>query len=136
MTFWSQAVDWAGRRDEPPKQLMSHLVRLAVYLAQLDAEGLQLLEAVAPFAGSDFNFQNLVEQLERLAPENTAEVTRILALALTANKPNYDIDDRLKNLLRFLVAHGQRDAVLGFIEILRQSLPNMLEFFEEITLAA
>ncbi|HEY3778674.1 MAG TPA: hypothetical protein VGL35_11515 [Rhizomicrobium sp.] len=130
LAFWSLSAEWSARQAEPPKQLLSHLGRLAVYLSRIDAKGRQLLEAVAPYVGTDYNFHILVEQLDRLAPENTAAVTGVLGHILASNKPDYDMEDRFKNLLRFLAAHGHRAAVLGYIE---QLMPGMLPFFEEIS---
>jgi hypothetical protein len=130
--FWSTALEWAKRQTTPPKRLLSHLARLVVYLPALDAESTRLLDAVAPFVGTDFVFQIFIEQLSRLAKENPAEVSRILGLTLESNKPNYDMDDRLRELLRSLAAQGQRLAVLGYIDQLMKSLPNMLEFYTEV----
>ena len=130
--FWSATLEWAKRQAAPPKRLLSHLARLAVYLPTLDAKSTLLLDAVAPFVGTDFAFQIFVEELSRLARDNPAEVSRILGLSLESNKPNYDLDNRLKELLRSLAAQGQRSAVLGYINQLMKSLPGMLEFYTEI----
>lgn len=130
--FWSAALEWARRQAVPQKQLLSHLVRLAVYLPTLDAKTTPLLDAVAPFVGTDYVFQIFVEELARLAKENPAEVSRILGLSLETSKPNYDMDNKLKELLRSLAAQGQRPAVLGYINQLMKSLPGMLEFYNEI----
>jgi hypothetical protein len=132
LDFWASAIAWAQNQNEAPKTLLSHLGRLAVYLNVLDAKTAPLLAAVVPSAGHDFNFQIVIEELSRLAPGNPAEASRILGLMLAGGKPNYDVDDRLKTLLRFLAAHGERAAVLEYANQLIQSLPGMLAFYEEV----
>lgn len=133
--FWSATLEWAKRQAAPPKRLLSHLARLAVYLPTLDAESTPLLDAVAPFVETDFAFQIWIEELSRLAKDNPAEVSRILGLSLRSNKPNYDLNNRLKELLRSLAAQGQRPAVLVYIDQLMKSLPEMLEFYKEVASA-
>ena len=132
LEFWTKATAWAQYQKETPKTLLSHLGRLAVYLNSLDAKTAPLLAAVVPHAGTDYNFQIVVEELSRLAPGNPAEASQILGLMLTAARPNYDMEDRLKTLLRFLAGHGERAAVLEYANQLMQSLPDMLVFYQEI----
>ena len=133
LAFWRQSLIWVGQQPQAPKRLLSHLARLAVHITDFDAEAIQLLDPVAPYAGTDFNFQIVIEELGRLAPQNPAEASRLLGLSLAVTRPNYDMDDRLKKLLHYLADQGQRPAVLEYVNQLTNSLPGMLEFFDELS---
>lgn len=133
LAFWSEAVDWARQQSEKPKSLLSHLGRLAIYITDIDAKVFSLLNAVAPFVGVDFNYYEFIKELTRLAPQYPVEVSDILGVALRSSKPNYDMNNHLKNLLGVLAGCGQRAAVLEYINQLMQTLPNMLEFYGEIS---
>jgi hypothetical protein len=74
-----------------------------------------------------------VEELSRLAATNSDATNAVLGRALAASQPNYDMEDRLKNLLRYLAAHGHRADVLIYSQQLLNTLPGILGFYEEIS---
>jgi translation initiation factor IF-2 len=49
-----------------------------------------------------------------------------------ANTPNFDLDDKLKDLLKKLYKMGFQREVLGLIDKLRKTLPDMVAFYKEI----
>jgi hypothetical protein len=133
LAFWNRALEWANMQPQMPRGVLAHLGRLTVHLRRLGAQAAQLLGAVAPYVGTDFDFQVFVEELARLAPENPAEAARILGLSLGAAKPTYDVDNHLKTLLQYLADHGQRPTVLNYVNELLNTLPGMQDFFKELS---
>jgi hypothetical protein len=135
IAFWDNAIIWARTQNNTARGLLAHLNRLSVHLVDLNPEAEGLLGAVVPYAGNEYEFQIVVEQLLRLAPENPAAATRLLGALIAANKPGFDFDDHLKNLLRALAQHGDRVKVLEYINQLTQNLPGMLTLYQEISQA-
>jgi hypothetical protein len=123
-----------SRRGAITRTLLSTLSRLSSYLTSVGQREKELLLAVAPHVGVNYNADQFIEELDRLADENTVEVSGVLDEMLKAYKPDYDFEDRFKNLLRKLAnCESTRIDALRLAEQLVGRLPGMVEFYEEIT---
>jgi hypothetical protein len=105
---------------------------LASYFQTLDERNKSLLLAVAPFVHSDYNTDNLVEELSRLVESNPSGVVEILDRVLEGGTPDFDLDDKLKELIKKLASLGYRGDAIRFVEKLRRTLPGMLEFYKNL----
>jgi len=132
--FWYECVTRTGKSVPPPAHLLSMLSRLSSYLISLGQRERELLLAVAPHVGVSYNADQFIEELDRLADANPIEVSEVLDEMLKAYKPDYDFEDRLKNLLRKLAnCQSTRIDALRLAEQLVGRLSGMVEFYKEIT---
>lgn len=132
--FWYECVTRTRDVVPSPAPLLSTLSRLSSYLTSVGQREKELLLAVAPHVGVNYNADQFIEELDRLADENTVEVSGVLDEMLKAYKPDYDFEDRFKNLLRKLAnCESTRIDALRLAEQLVGRLPGMVEFYEEIT---
>jgi len=117
-----------------PVRLLSTLSRLTPYVTTLGRQEETLLRAVAPHVGVEYNAEDFIKQLDRLADDSPAAVSRVLVAVLAEYKPDYDFEDRLKNLLRKLALRQEtRNDALRLAEQLVGRLSGMVEFYQEIT---
>lgn len=130
--FWERAVAWASEQPQVPEQTLSRLSVLAVHLTTIGSREATILEAVAPYVGTGHNQFEFVEELLRLAPENHVQVTAVLEKMLSSHVPDYDYEDRLKQLLELLASKGHRDTVMLQAERLRH-LPGIQELYSKLT---
>jgi hypothetical protein len=132
--FWYECVTRTRDVVPSPAPLLSTLSRLSSYLTSVGQREKELLLAVAPHVGVNYNADQFIEELDRLADENPVEVSGVLDEMLKAYKPDYDFEDRLKNLLRRLAnCESTRIDALRLAEQLVGRLPGMVEFYKEIT---
>jgi hypothetical protein len=132
--FWYECVTRTRGVSPEPSQLLSTLSHLSCYLTSVDEREEELLLAVAPYVGVNYNADQFVEQLARLVDDNPVEVSRVLDKMLKAYKPDYDFEDRLKNLLRSLAdCESTRIDALRLAEQLVGQLPGMVEVYKELT---
>jgi len=80
-------------------RLLSTLSRLTPYVTTLGRQEETLLRAVAPHVGVEYNAEDFIKQLDRLADDSPAAVSRVLVAVLAEYKPDYDFEDRLKKPL-------------------------------------
>jgi hypothetical protein len=133
--FWAACNDWALIQKKQPAQLLSSLSHLASYFETLDERNKSLLVAVAPFVHSDYNTDSLIEELSRLVDTNPAGVVEVLDRMLEGGTPDFDLDDKLKKLIKTIASLGYRADAMRFVEKLRRTLPGMLEFYQELVSA-
>lgn len=132
LAFWEKALAWASHQEKAPDSLFARLALLAPFLKTLDQRGKTLLLGVAPFVHTDYATDHMVEELDRLADDNSAAATEIMERMFEANTPNFDMDDKIKKLLRKLYDKGHHAEVLRCIEGLKKTLPGMLEFYKTL----
>jgi hypothetical protein len=132
LAFWEKCLVWTKAQPEASANLHSRLSRLAPYLTTLDERAKGLLLGVVPYVHTDYSTDQMIEELARLADTNPAATMELLERMFEANTPNYDMDDKLKELLHKLAGMGYRAAVLRCIEKLRETLPGMIEFYKQI----
>ncbi len=132
LEFWKASLSWAKAQPQLPQALLSRLSRLAPYLSTLDQNARSILLDVAPYVHSDYSTDQMIEELARLANSNPAATVELLDRMFEANTPNFDLDDKLKGLLKKLYGLGHHAEVIRIIEKLRKSLPDMLSFYKEL----
>ena len=132
LEFWAACIEWARPLKVPPARLLSSLSHLASYFQTLDERNKGLLLAVAPFVHSDYNTDNLVEELSRLVDTNPVGVVEVLGRLLEGGTPDFDLDDKLKKLIKKLASLGYRGDAIRFAEKLRRTLPGMLQFYKDL----
>jgi hypothetical protein len=132
LAFWEAALAWASAQPVRAETLLARLSRLAPYLSALDDRARSLLLDVISYVHSDYSTDQMVEELARLADSNPAGTIELLDKMFEANTPNFDLEDKLKDLLKRLYEMGFQREVLRLIEKLRKTLPDMLNFYKEL----
>jgi hypothetical protein len=119
LAFWGRSLEWAQRQGQVPSRLLSTLSLLATYITKVGPDECRLLEAVAPHVHVGHEAYAFIAELLRLAPQDPEAITKVVGSMIGAHVPEYDYQDRLRSLLEFLSAHGQRDAVIVMSDRLR-----------------
>lgn len=132
LTFWGRTLEWARRQTPAPAGVLSTLSLLAGHITTLGTEEQRLLEAVAPHVHVGHEGYEFTGELLRLAPQDPSAIAKILQSMIAAHVPDYDYQDRLQSLLRFLAEHGQREAVIVLSDPLRQ-LSGIETLFKSLT---
>lgn len=131
LQFLDQCITWSRTLSEPPKRLLSSLSRLSCYLQSLTSREREWLLAVAPHVKVGYYDHFFLEELDRLADENIAEVSAVMKAFLDSHIPDYDFEDRLMSILNKLAQHGRRNEAIAFSERLRH-LPGMIQFYTRL----
>ena len=84
------------------------------------------------YVHADYSTDRMIEELARLADSNPAGTIELLDRMFEANTPNFDLDNKLRGLLKKLYGMGFQGEVLRIIEKLRKTLPDMLSFYKEL----
>jgi hypothetical protein len=132
LTFWSRTFEWAQHQTQVPDRFLSTLSLLATHIRTLGRDERRLLEDVAPHVCAGYEAYEFVAELLRLAAQDPAAITTVLQSMVAAHAPDYDYEDRLRSLLEFLAAHGEREAVILTSNQLRH-LPGIATLFKSLT---
>lgn len=130
--FWEKCVTWAEDLAEPPKVLLSRLSRLICYVSELANREIRLLLAVAHYVDIEYHADTFINELDRLLEHNPENVSLILGKVLETYQPDFDYEDRLKNLLIKLAQFGRRDDALRYLDHVRR-LPGVDQLFKQLT---
>jgi hypothetical protein len=131
LAFWGRMLEWTQQQKQVPTRLLSTLSLLATYITALRPEERRLLEAVAPHVHVGHEAYEFIAELLRLASKDAAAIANLLQSMLAAHLPDYDYEDRLRSLLEFLAAHGERGAVILLSNKLRH-LPGIATLFNSL----
>jgi hypothetical protein len=131
LAYWEAALGWARAQRTVNETLLSRLSRLAPYFSALDGRAKSLLLGVIGYVHSDYSTDQTIEQLDRLVDSTPAGV-ELLDKMFEANTSNFDLDNKLKGLLKKLYVMGLQLEVLRIIEKLQKTLPDMLSFYKEL----
>jgi hypothetical protein len=85
---------------------------LATHITRIEQRERNLLKAVAPHVHVGHETYEFVAELLRLAQQEPTTIAEVLQLMVDAHPPDYDYQDRLASLLKFLAEHGQKDRVI------------------------
>jgi hypothetical protein len=132
LAFWDRSLAWAQRQPQVPARLLSMSGLLATHIRTLGVRERRFLETVAPHVHVGHETYEFLAELLRLAPQDPPAITKILQLMIDAHPPDYDYQDRLRSLLEFLAAHGQRDTVILLSNQLRH-LEGVQALFKRLT---
>jgi hypothetical protein len=132
LVFWDRCITWSQSQTTVPASLLSALSGLATYIVAVDEGGRRLLLAVAPHVGIGHHTYEFVDELLRLAEQNSVVVADVLGAMIEARVPEYDYEDRLHKLLKILAAKGKKNEVLRLLDRLL-SLPGMHDLYNELT---
>ena len=136
LAFWERAIATLDADGETRAELRSNLSRLAIYIRAIGEREKALLLAVAPYVQSNYNANEFVGELIRLADLDSDTVSKVLGAMLTGSLPTFDLDDKLKNLLKKLAASGNKLDVIAYAEALQKQLPGMVAFYMELVSGA
>lgn len=131
--FWEKCLGWCGNAGEAPSRLLSSLSRLSCYIQALDEREKTLLDAVAPYANTNYNVDMFLEELDRLADIDPAVIGGIFQRVIETYKPTFDFRDRLKSLIQKLSGYGLREQALRISNDLRH-IEGMPALFEQLSL--
>jgi len=132
LSFWDRSLAWLQNQPKVPARLLSLLSLLAAHITTIGARERHLLEAVAPHVHVGHESYEFIAELLRLAPQDPAAVTEVFQSMLAAHRPEYDYQDRLRSLLEYLAAHGQREAAILISDRLRH-LEGVQALFKSLT---
>lgn len=130
--FWEKCVTWAEALAEPPMVLLSRLSHLICYVDTLSDREIKLLLAVAPYIDVEYHADTFIEELDRLLEQDPEKVSLVLGRALDSYQPDFDYEDRLKNLLIKLAKSGRREDALRHLDRVRR-LPGVDQLFKQLT---
>jgi len=105
---------------------------MATYIAEIGERERQLLRSVAPLVHVGHETYEFVADLLRLAPLEPATITDVLQMMVDAHVPEYDYQDRLSSLLKFLAENGQADRVIVISNKLRH-LEGAQQLYKNLT---
>lgn len=131
LTFAGRTLERAQHQKEAPPRLLAALSQLTTYITTLGLDERRLLEAVAPHLRDGHEAYEFIAELHRLASQDPAAITTVLQSMIASHALDYDYEDRLRSLLEYLAAHGQREAVIGMTDRLRH-LPGVQTFFKNL----
>lgn len=132
LCFWEKCVTWAEALARPPKVLLSRLSQLICYVSALADREIKLLLAVAPYIDVEYHADTFIEELDRLLEQDPATVSIVLGKVLETYQPDFDYEDRLKNLLKKLAQSGRLDDALHYLDRVRR-LPGIDQLFKQLT---
>ncbi len=133
LDFLRYCMAWQKQTGEDSADLLQHLARLVVYLRTIGKEEVEWLDRLAAHVGRDFSAFEFSEQLIRLLPQNPPAIAAAFERMVDTQVPYSDYKDRMKELLRELSRHGERERSVKIADKLR-SIRGMAEIYEELRL--
>jgi hypothetical protein len=112
LSFWERTLHWSEHHQDVSARTLSTSSLLATHIAKIEQRERNLLKAVAPHVHVGHETYEFVAELLRLAQLEPATIAEVLQSMVNAHPPDYDYQDRLASLLKFLAEHGQKDRVI------------------------
>jgi hypothetical protein len=112
LSFWERILDWSEHHQDVSARTLSTSSLLATHITTIEQRERNLLKAVAPHVHVGHETYEFVAELLRLAQQEPTTIAEVLQLMVDAHPPDYDYQDRLASLLKFLAEHGQKDRVI------------------------
>jgi hypothetical protein len=132
MLFWRSCVEWSHKRENASGDLLATLARFSAILDCMDDATRPLLLASAPYVDVGIDIHGLVNSLGRFVESDADGVVEVLRSAVTARRPTFDYEGKLRKLLTELVRMGKRADVFSLMDDL-DLIPGMTEFYRELT---
>ena len=131
ITFWRRCVDWSRESPNASNDVLATLADFSTSLDRLDETTKPLVLASAPHIDVGIDMHGLVDSLLRFADANPDDVIEVLRTAVTARRPTFDYEGKLRGLLTRLVANGKGADVFSLLEAVGQ-VPGMTEFYKQL----
>ncbi len=116
LALWKAISDSADPNSDEGKAILSRLSMWSVFISELDAQVMELLEKLVPFADNEYNAYILVEELKRLVDKYPQEVAEIFWKMMSGCAPTYqqeDVEYILTKLFKFgLPVRDQANAIV------------------------
>jgi len=133
LEFWNKCVAWANSLNIKPAKFLSELSLLSCYVNTITDYEYNLLIAVAPYIGDEYNGDIFIKQIIRLTEQDQdiEKICQILDLVFESFKPDIDYEDRLSGLMSVLAKRGKIDKALIYTDKLRY-LDGFSRLFESL----
>jgi hypothetical protein len=112
LSLWERILDWSEHHQEVSARTLSASSLLATHIKGIGPRERKLLKTVAPHVHVGHETYEFVAELLRLAPQEPTTIAEVLQSMVDAHPPDYDYQDRLATLLKFLAEHGQKERVI------------------------
>lgn len=103
--LWPLLTDAADFSTREGRALASSLCRWSAFVDHLDAESMELLLKIAPYADESYNSRELLENLARLSEKQPFEANEIWLEILKRSAPTYP-EKPIRQILTNLIAEG------------------------------
>ena len=103
--LWPLLTDAADFSTREGRALASSLCRWSAFVDHLDAENMELLLKIAPYADESYNARDLLESLARLSEKQPFEANKIWLKILERSSPTYP-EKPIRQILTSLIAEG------------------------------
>lgn len=105
LELWSRLLGVIDTSSREGRQLASKLCVWFVFVDEVNEENKQLLLAIAPFAGEEYNSHDLIESIARISERQPAEAYEIWRRLLEGAKPDFP-EEAIRSALTNLVKAG------------------------------
>ena len=105
--LWPLLTDAADFSTREGRTLASNLCRWSAFVDHLDAESMELLLKIAPYAEESYNARDLLESLARLSEKQPFEANKIWLKILERSAPTYP-EEPIRQILTSLMAEGDK----------------------------
>lgn len=93
LVLWKVISDSADPNNDEGRAMLSRLSMWSVFISELDAQSMELLLKLAPFADKGHNAYIVVEELKRLVDKYPQGVSDILLRMMSGSAPTYQQED-------------------------------------------
>ena len=113
LKFWEAALAWAQAEPGSSDVPLSPIESLSCgSISTLDDRAKLLLRPVVAHVHSDYSTDQMIEELARLSESDPAGTVELLETMFAERTPVFDMDDKLKGLLKKLYLQGHQTEVL------------------------
>jgi hypothetical protein len=131
ITFWHRSVEWSRERPNASDDVLATLAHFSTVLDRIDETTKPLVLAAAQHIDVGIDVYGLVDSLVRFADTDPDGVIEVLRAAVTARRPTFDYEGKLRGLLTQLVAKGKGAEVFSLLDAVGQ-VPGMTEFYKQL----
>ena len=133
IVFFNHAIDWSQSLDEPPTKFLSSVSMIICYIKFIDDEVSKRLKFVTPYLG--YNGSRYIEELDRLAENQMAEVCEIFRELSETYLPSYDHEDKLKLFIKKIADYNSdmKNVAIHYADKLaKNGMSDMMELYLEL----
>ena len=132
LAFWRKGVGFVQGQNPPPVNVTCELSRLTCYLPSLDQDDGDRIVWLSAYADADqHSGWFFAKELERLVGSNPSAVAAALLAFVRNFRTGFDFENHILNTTVKLTEHGQIDAAIDIIELLK-GLPKFQALYNEM----